>query len=113
MSAAIETTATVTRRGKKAKQEDLPGVDQSDRRIAEIEDLGDVLADLQDEMSSLKGKVKDADGNLVAAMLKRERTFYHRPTWGKVIIKETKTSAKVTKAGTPKADDSDSEESDE
>lgn len=102
-------TATV-RRGKRAKQEELPGVDQSDRKIQEIEDLGDDLADLQDEMSTLKGKVKDADENLVAAMLKREKTYYNRPTWGSVLIKETKTSAKVKKAGSGKADEDVDEE---
>lgn len=111
MSATIETTTATVRRGRgKAKQEDLPTIEPSDRRIAELEDLGDVLADLQDEMASLKGKVKDADENLVAAMLKRERTFYSRPQWGKIMIKETKTSAKVTKAGSGKADEDADEE---
>lgn len=115
MSAAVDTgTATVRRRGRKGKQEDLPGVDQSDRKIQEIEDLGDALADLQDEMSTLKGKVKDADENLVAAMKRRERTYYNRPTWGSVTLKETTTSCKVKKASTGKVDDdSGEEESDE
>lgn len=103
--APTETTATVRRGRGKAKQDDLPTIEPSDRKIQELEDLGDALADLQDEMASLKGKVKDADENVVAAMKKRDRTFYSRPTWGKIIIKETKTSAKVTKAGSGKADD--------
>lgn len=106
MSVAIETTNTTARvRRGKAKQEDLPTIEPSDRRIAEIEDLGDELADLQDEMASLKGKVKDADENLVTAMLKREKTYYNRPQWGSVLIKETKTTAKVKKAGSGKPDE--------
>jgi len=36
-------TATVTK--KRAKQDDLPGVEASSRRIAELEDLGDADAD--------------------------------------------------------------------
>lgn len=88
-------TAKVTRI--RAKQDDLPGVDQSDRKIQELEDLGDELSDLHDQMDILKGKVKEADVNLVAAMKRRERTYYNRPTWGSITIKETKTSAKVKK----------------
>lgn len=110
MSAAAptETTATV-RRGKKAKQDDLPTIEPSDRKIQELEDLGDALADLQDEMASLKGKVKDADENLVASMKRRDRTYYNRPTWGSVTLSETNVKAKVKKSGSGKADD-DSEE---
>ena len=88
MSAAIETTTATIKRGRgKAKQEDLPTIEPSDRKIQEIEDLGDALADLQDEMASLKGKVKDADENLVAAMKRRDRTYYHRQTWGAKALK--------------------------
>lgn len=82
----------------KAKQADLPEMENHQRRIAEIEDLGDIQLDLQDQMDALKEKLKDADENLVASMKRHDRTFYHRPTWGKVILKESKTKAKVTKA---------------
>jgi len=110
MSTAItlETTATVRRGRGKAKQEDLPTIEPSDRKIQEIEDLGDVLADLQDEMAGLKGKVKDADENLVTAMKKRERTYYNRSTWGSVTLSETSVKARVKKSGS-KSDDSDEE----
>lgn len=107
--APTETTATV-RRGKKAKQDDLPTIEPSDRKIQELEDLGDALADLEDEMHLLKGKVKDANENLVTAMKRRERTYYHRQTWGSITLKETNTTAKVKKSS-GKTDD-DSEESD-
>jgi hypothetical protein len=92
-----ETSATVARKGK-AKQEDLPTITPSDRKIQELEDLGDALADLQDEASAIREKVKDADENLVAAMKRRERTYYNRSTWGSITLKETKVSCAVKKA---------------
>lgn len=91
-----DTTAKVTRA--KAKQEDLPEIAPSDRKIQELEDLGDALADLEDEKSAITEKVKEANENLVAAMKKRDRTFYSRQTWGSIILKESKSSAKVKKA---------------
>lgn len=98
------TKATVTKTPK-GKQEDLPGVEQSSRRIAEIEDLGDVLIELEDELSALKEKVKDANENLVVAMKKRDKTYYSRQTWGTVILKETHVSAKVKKSSTATGED--------
>lgn len=89
-------TATVKRN--KAKQDDLPGIPASDRKIQEIEDLGDALDDLIDEKSAIAEKVKEADENLVAAMKRRDKTYYSRQTWGSVIISESKVSAKVKKA---------------
>lgn len=100
-------TATVTR-AKKGKQDDLPGVTVSDRKIAELEDLGDALAELEDEAAAAKEKVKEANENLVAAMKKRERTYYSRATWGSITLKETNTSAKVKKS-TSASDTGDSE----
>ena len=91
-----ETTAKVTKA--KAKQDDLPGVEPSSRRIAEIEDLGDALADLEDEKSAIGEKVKDANDNLVAAMKKRDKTYYSRQTWGSVVLSEGSVKAKVKKA---------------
>lgn len=96
MAKSEGTSATVTR--KKAKQDDLPGVEPSSRKIQEIEDLGDALADLLDERSAIAEKVKDADESLVAAMKRREKTYYSRSTWGSVILKEGKTSCAVKKA---------------
>lgn len=96
MAKAEGATATVKRA--KAKQEELPGVEPSSRRIAEIEELGDALADLIDEKSAITEKVKEADENLVAAMKRRDKTFYSRQSWGSVIISESKVSAKVKKA---------------
>ncbi len=104
---ADKETATVTR-AKKGKQDDLPGVAPSDRKIAELEDLGDALADLEDEASAAKERVKEANENLVAAMKKRERTYYSRATWGSITLKETNTSAKVKKASAA-SDSGDSE----
>lgn len=93
-----EVTPKVSRRRGKAKQEDLPEMKDHQKRIAEIEDLADIQLDLMDEMSALKEKVKEADENLVASMKRHDRTFYQRQTWGKVVLKESKTKAKVTKA---------------
>lgn len=102
---ALAPTAKVTRK-KKGKQDDLPTMQDHQRRIAEIEDLGDVQSDLEDEMDALKMKLKEADDNLVASMKKHDRTFYQRQTWGKVILRESKTKAKVTKAAlTTKVDE--------
>ena len=102
-----DTKATVTR-SKKAKQDELPGVTVSDRKIQELEDLGDALADLEDEKSAIAEKVKDANENLVAAMKRRERTFYSRKSWGSILLKETTTRAKVKKS-TAASDSGDSE----
>jgi len=111
--AATETTLTpqVTKRGrgKKVKQDDLPTMEDHQKKIAEIEDLADIQIDLTDQMSSLKEKVKEADENLVASMKRHDRTFYQRQTWGKVVLKESRTKAKVTKATVKPADDSDSD----
>ena len=106
MSATLETTTATVRRPRKGKgiQEDLPTIEPSDRKIQEIEDLGDIVFDLKDEMDTLKGKVKDADENLVACMKRKERTYYNRPTWGSVTLSETNVKAKVKKAGSGKDD---------
>jgi hypothetical protein len=82
----------------KAKQEDLPEIKPSDRKIQEIEDLGDALADLEDEKSAITEKVKEANENLVAAMKRRDKTYYSRQTWGVVIISEAASKAKVKKS---------------
>ena len=103
-----DTTATVTRN--KAKQEDLPTITPSDRKIQELEDLSDTLADLEDEASAIREKVKDANDNLVAAMKRRDRTFYSRSTWGSIILKETSVSAKVKKGTATTGGDSDDAE---
>jgi hypothetical protein len=97
-TAEVELTPKVSRRRGKAKQDDLPTMEEHQKKIAEIEDLADVQLDLMDQMSSLKEKVKEADENLVASMKKHDRTFYARQSWGKVILKESRTHAKVTKA---------------
>jgi len=110
--AATESSVTATvRRVRRNKQEELPGVDQSDRKIAELEQLGDELDDLQEEMKSLKGRVKEKDDELVSAMKRRSRTYYNRPTWGSITLKETSTSAKVKKfiVGSTEEDDQDDE----
>lgn len=99
------TTAKVRRA--KAKQDDLPGVEASSRKIQELEDLGDALADLEDEKSAIAEKVKDANENLVAAMKRKDKTYYSRPTWGTIILGESKVSAKVKKASMGGSTDAD------
>jgi len=95
MAKSEESTATV----KRAKQDDLPTITPSDRKIQELEDLGDDLIALEDKMSVLKEKVKEANENLVAAMKRREKTYYNRQTWGSILITEPGTvKAKVKKA---------------
>lgn len=90
-----DTVATVTKRG---KQEDLPGVEASQRKIQELEDLGDEVDELEAQLATLKGKCNDANDNLVAAMKRRNRTFYQRQTWGKIVLSDPKTKAKVKKS---------------
>lgn len=51
-------TVTVIKKGR-AKQDDLPGVEASSRRIAELEDLSDTLIDAKDAADSAKEKVKE------------------------------------------------------
>lgn len=92
-----EVTATVSRRRGK-KQVDLPTMEDHQRKIQEIEDLADIKDELDLQMADLKEKAKDADENLVASMKRHDRTFYERQSWGKVVLKESKTKAKVTKA---------------
>lgn len=81
----------------KAKQDDLPTMEEHQKKIAEIEDLADAQLDLMDQMSSLKEKVKEADENLVASMKRHDRTYYSRQTWGSVVLTEAKVKAKVKK----------------
>lgn len=102
-------TATVTKRGR-AKQDDLPGVEASSRRIAELEDLGDALVDAKDAADSAKEKVKEADENLVAAMKRRDKTYYSRQTWGSITITEPSSKAKVKKATSAAPGDTDEED---
>lgn len=102
-----DTKATVTKT--KAKQDELPGVTVSDRKIQELEDLGDALVDAQDEATAAREKVKDCDENLTAAMKRRERTYYSRTTWGSITLKESHTKSVVKKASST-ADVGDSEE---
>jgi len=104
-----DTKATVTR-SKKAKQEDLPGVEASSRRIAELEDLGDALVEAKDAADAAKEKVKEADENLVAAMKRREKTYYSRQTWGTITITEPTSKAKVKKASSADPGEPDEEE---
>ena len=80
------------------------------RRIAEIEELGDRQIDLEDQVKALKEKLKDADDELVASMKRHDRTFYQRQTWGTVVLKESKTKARVTKAAPKTVVDGDGEE---
>jgi hypothetical protein len=103
-----DTTAKVSK--SKAKQDDLPTMQDHQRRIAEIEDAGDKQLDLEDQVKALKEKLKDADDELVASMKRHDRTFYHRQTWGKVILKESKTHARVTKSTPTTVVDSDGED---
>ena len=92
-----EATATVTR--SKAKQEDLPEIQPSDRKIAELENLGDELADCEDVLAQAKHRKDEANENLVVAMRRRERTFYSRQTWGSILLTEPgAVKAKVKKA---------------
>lgn len=104
MAKEADAKATVV----KVKQGELDGITVSDRKIQELEDLGDALSDLEDEAAAAKERVKEANENLVAAMKKRERTFYSRKTWGSILLKETTTSAKVKKASAS-SDSGDSE----
>jgi hypothetical protein len=97
-TAEVTLTPKTTRKRGKAKQDDLPSMENHQRRIAEIEDLGDAEKELEDQLDSLKMKVKEANDDLVAAMKRHDKTFYQRQTWGKVVLKEPKTTAKVTKA---------------
>lgn len=105
-----ETKATVTK-SPKAKQEELPTITVSDRRIAEIEELGDALIDAEDEASAARERVKEANENLVAAMKRRERTYYSRSTWGSVVLSESavKAKAKHTTATTGGGDSEEAE----
>lgn len=94
-AATAKDTATVTKRGKQAE---LLGVEPSQRKIAEIEELGDTLIDYEDQLSALKGKRDDAMDDLVASMKRHKRTYYNRQTWGTVTLTEAKTKARVKKS---------------
>lgn len=82
---------------KKGKQTDLPGVEPSARRIGEIEDLADEYEEVKSTRVSWSNKETEAMENLVASMKRHDRNFYSRTTWGKVVLKESKTKAKVEK----------------
>lgn len=82
---------------KSAKQAEFEGMEVSSRKIAELEDLGDVVIEAEDAYKSAKGRLDDAQENLVAAMRRRNRSFYNRPTWGTITLKEPTIKAKVKK----------------
>ena len=109
MKKKTETTATVTK-AKRAKQGDLPTIEASARRIAELEDLGDALIDAKDTADAAKERVKEADENLVAAMKRRQKTYYSRQTWGSITLSDPTTKAKVKKATSAEPGDVDEEE---
>lgn len=106
------TEAAVTKR-RRGKQEDLPGVEASNRKIAEIEDLADILVEAQDKQSIAKEHVDDAMENLVASMRRHNKIFYSRPTFGSVILKESKIKAKVDRDKVIGADNDSPQMSDE
>jgi len=93
----------------KAKQDDLPGVEPSSRRIAELEDLGDELADWEDKMGEVKHRRQEAEDNLIAAMKRRDKTYYNRQTWGSIVLKQASEKCKVKKE-TVKGTDEDAED---
>lgn len=96
--AVAEVTLTPKGKGRrKAKQDDLPSMESHQRRIAEIEEIADELVDLEDQLSAIKEKRNDAMENLVASMKRHDRSLYERQTWGRVILKESKTKASVKK----------------
>lgn len=82
---------------KGAKQGEFEGMEVSSRKIAELEELGDAVIDAEDAYKSAKGHLDDAQENLVAAMRRRNRSFYNRPTWGTITLKEPTIKAKVKK----------------
>ncbi len=90
--------ATVSIKRSRAKQEDLPGVEVSSRKIQEIEDLADEVVECEDRHKATKHALDDAMENLVASMRRHNKLFYNRPTWGSVTLKEAKVRAKVDKA---------------
>ena len=84
---------------KRAKQDELPGVEPSERRIPELEDLGDELADWEDKLAEVKHRRQDAEDSLISAMKRHEKAYYSRQTWGSIILKQAAEKAKVKKAG--------------
>ena len=66
-----EGTAAVKR--SRAKQDDLPGVQVSSRKIAEIEDLADEVVAREDAHKSAKHQLDDAMENLVASMRRHKK----------------------------------------
>lgn len=111
-TAEVELMPKVSKRRGKAKQDDLPTMEEHQKKIAEIEDLADIQIDLMDQMSALKEKVKEADENLVASMKRHDRTYYSRQTWGSVVLKEGRVKATVKKAvvASSESDDADNVE---
>lgn len=96
---ATVTKAAKAKQGELADPNDEPGTTIiSDRKIQEIEDLGDALIEAEDAASAAREKVKDANENLVVAMKKRDRTFYSRASWGTVILSEAAPKAKAKHA---------------
>lgn len=110
-SANGEGTITLVKRSR-AKQDDLPGVSVSSRKIAEIEDLADEVVAREDAHKSAKHQLDDAMENLVASMRRHKKSFYNRPTWGTVTLKEPKVRAAVKKGQHGSDDDAEDEAQD-
>lgn len=70
-------------------QDGLPGVTISDRKIAEIEDLAEVVAEREKDAKLAREKLADAKENLIASMKRHERNHYNRKTWGSVTMKHS------------------------
>ena len=94
---------------KGAKQTEFEGMEVSNRKIAELEELGDAVVEAEDAYKSAKGHLDDAQENLVAAMRRRNRSHYNRPTWGSITLKEPTIKAQVKKGQHGMDDDSDAE----
>lgn len=77
-----------------AKQGELPGVQTSSRKVAEIEDLADKWDDAKATLKDAREAFQDADDNLVASMRRHGKSVYSRQTWGKVEVPDPKIHAK-------------------
>lgn len=108
-TAEVTLTPTVSKRRRKGKQDDLPTMEDHQRKIAEIEEAADRLVELEDQLSAAREKRNDAMDELVASMRRHDKNFYERQTWGKVVLKEPKLKATVTQSKLPTSNQEDDE----
>lgn len=90
----------------RSKQSDLPGIESSARKIAEIHDIAEQYADARDERQALTQKEVELKGELLKAMKRHKKTEY---SFGdvevRIVVEEESIKVRIRKHSEEDADE--------